>query len=227
MFYDINQTMALINDNPSLIFELFKDDYKDVIESIISKDDFNFNLVDESGNNIMMRLLKNKYYDLVLKYIDKDIDYNHQNNDGDTFLHMLVSMNYIYVKDILEVLLNREDIDLNKTNNKNDTILDISINSRYLYTTNKILSNEKFRNIGTYSFINYYNAYIKSNNYGSYSKSYNYSLLISNLSNKEDLLPNLTKLLKVIKKNNKIIEKEFIDSKTNRLDIIIKSYALA
>ena len=31
-----------------------------VNSSIISKDDFNFNLVDEFGNNIMMRLLKNK-----------------------------------------------------------------------------------------------------------------------------------------------------------------------
>ena len=50
-----------------------------------------------------MRLLKNKYYDLVMKYIsNEDIDLNHQNNDGDTLLHILVGMNYIYVKDITE-----------------------------------------------------------------------------------------------------------------------------
>ena len=86
-----------------------------------------------------MSLLKDKYYDLVLKNINRiDIDINHQNNDGDTLLHLVVMINYVEVKDIINELLNNKRLMLNLKNNLGETILDKSINNNYLYTTAKI-----------------------------------------------------------------------------------------
>ena len=62
-----------------------------------------------------MCLLKNKQYDLVLKYMDK-VDINHQNKDGDTLVHILVGLNYVSVKEILEKVLNDKRFILNIKN---------------------------------------------------------------------------------------------------------------
>ena len=83
---------------------------------------FNFNLVDLDGNNILMRLLKNKDYDLIAKYISNPkVSINHQNNAGDTFMHILVQHNYLDIKEIFEKVLKRSDFLPNiKNNNFNE-----------------------------------------------------------------------------------------------------------
>ena len=103
MFYDIDKAIEACDEDPSLVFEAIKNNYRDVYEKVIEKEGFNFNLTDVNGNNILMRLLKNKDYDLVSKYIDNyRFSVNHQNNDGDTLMHMLVTHNYIDVREIFE-----------------------------------------------------------------------------------------------------------------------------
>ena len=160
MFYSIEQTENKCSEDPSLSFEVIKTNDREVIEKIISKEDFNFNIIDSLGNNVLMCLLKSKYYDLVLKYIDK-VDINHQNNDGDTIMHMLSSIDYVNVREIIEYVLSNKEIDLNLKNNKGETILDRSINNKYLYTTIKILENDKFDLIDVYSFKKLYDTYTK------------------------------------------------------------------
>ena len=128
MFYSILQAESLCDSDPSLIFSLINEQDMDVVNKVISKENFDFKTEDENGNNVVMYLLKNKQYDLVLKYIDK-VDLNHQNNDGDTIAHILVGINYVNVKEILEYVLNNKDFIPNIKNKLGETILDKSINS--------------------------------------------------------------------------------------------------
>lgn len=219
MFYSIMQAENLCDSDPSLIFSLIKEDDREVVSKIISKDGFDFNIKDQDGNNLVMYLLKAKYYDLVLKYLDK-VDINHQNNEGDTLAHILVGINYLNVKEILTKVLEKEDFIPNIKNKLGETILDKSIKNNYLYTTIKILEDKRFDSIDVYSFKHLYETYIKSSNYGTYSKLSNLEVILDNLESKP-LLPRMEKLLHLIDLNMDRIKDEFIVSKTEELDNII------
>lgn len=222
MFYSVIQAESACEEEPSLIFSLIKESDTEVIESIISKSDYDFNIVDKNNNNVLMVLLKNKNYDLVLKYIDK-IDINHQNSDGDTIMHMLVTIDYSLVKEIIECILNKNEFIPNIKNNLGETILDKSINNNYLYTTIKILSDERFNSIDIYSFKNLYETYIKSNNYGKYSKLSNLETILDNLENKK-LLPRMKRLVNLIYKNLDSIKDDFYEQKTEKIDNLINTF---
>ena len=219
MFYSVMQAESLCDSDPSLVFSLIKENDVEVLNRIISKDGFDFTICDLDGNNIIMCLLKNKQYDLVLKYMDK-VDINHQNKDGDTLAHILVGLNYVSVKEILEKILNDRRFILNIKNKNGETILDKSIHNNYLYTTIKILSNKRFNSIDVYSFKNLYETYIKSNNYGKYSKLNNKKNILHNLENKP-LMTRMKKLLRNIYKNLDVIKSDLNVSKTENLDNII------
>ena len=223
MFYDVIQAIKACEEEPALLFSAIKEGFRDVYEKVLENESFNLNITDSDGNNVLMRLLKNKDYDLVLKYVSNSrIDINHQNNDGDTFAHMLVTINYVDIKEILDKLLLRVDFLPNIKNNHQETILDKSINSHYLYTVSKILADKRFNNIGLLSFKHLYETYIKSNNYGTYSKLNNFEIIFDNLCDKE-LMPVMEKLVHNIKNKEQIIKKDFIMSKTKNLDIIINN----
>lgn len=221
MFYDINQATLACDEDPSLVFLAIKNNYRDVYEKVIEKENFNFNLEDEDGNNVLMRLLKNKDYDLVNKYIDNpSLSINHQNSDGDTIVHLLVTASYVDVKEIYEKISKREDFLPNIKNNNNESILDKAINSNYIYTVVKVLSDKRFNNIGLYSFKNLYEKYIKSNNYGTYSKLNNYLVIFDNLK-KKSLMPSMMRLLEILKIKEKVIIKDLEESRLDNLDMII------
>ena len=223
MFYDIEQAIEAVDSEPSLVFVAIKNNYRDVYEKVLEKEDYNFNLVDLDGNNILMKLLKNKDYDLIAKYISNpSISINHQNNNGDTFMHLLVSHNYLDIKEIFEKVLKRSDFLPNIKNNNNESILDKSINDNYIYTVIKILSDTRFNSISLYSFKKLYEAYIKSNNYGTYSKLNNYVLIFDNLK-KKSLMPSMNKLLKLLKSKEKTILSDLEESKLDNLDQIINN----
>ncbi len=219
MFFSIMQAESLCDSDPSLIFPLIKEGEEDIINKIISKDGFDFNLEDEEGNNIVMYLLKTKKYNLVLKYIDK-VDINHQNKDGDTLAHILVGLNYLNVKEIIEYVFNNKNFIPNIKNNQGETILDKSIKNNYLYTTMKVLEDRRFNSIDVYSFKHLYEAYIKNSDYGKYSKLYNLEAILDNLERKK-LMPRMKRLLNLINRNKEIIKDEFDKSKTNELENII------
>lgn len=221
MFYDIEKAIDACDEEPSLVFEAIKCNYRDVYEKVLEKENFNFNLVDMDGNNILMRLLKNRDYDLIVKYIDKkEININHQNYDGNTFMHLLVQHNYVDIKEIFEKVLARTDFLPNIKNNDNESILDKSINNNYIYTVIKILSDKRFNSVSLYSFKKLYEAYIKNSNYGTYSKLNNYVLIFDNLKRKS-LMPSMRKLLNILKSKERIIIRDLGESKLDNLDMII------
>ena len=224
MFYSVTQVESMLESDPSLIFSLIKESEWEVVEKVLDKNIVDFNLLDEDNNNVVMNLLKNKQYNLVLKYLD-NININHQNNDGETLIHMLSCINYVNVKEILEKLLNREDIDLNVKNNLGETILDKSIKNHYLYTTMKILENDKFNSIDIYSFKHLYEEYIKSSDYGIYSKLSNLEIILESMENKR-LIPRMRKLIYTIEYNKEKIKRDINRSKTEKLDYIINHFVM-
>ncbi len=223
MFYDEKNTIESCEDEPSLIFNVITEGHKQVVEKIISKKDYNYNITDENGNNVLQALLNKNWYDLVLKALkNKNIDINHQNNQGNTFAHVLVTRKYLDVMDIIKQLLKKEQFIPNIRNKKGETILDKSINDNYIYTTIKILEDERFNNIDLVSFKNLYDNYIKSNNYGIYSKINNLEVILDNLVDKE-LLPKVKSLVNTLINNFEAIKNEVINNDTKELDKMIKT----
>ena len=223
MFYDEKNTIESCEDEPSLIFNVITEGHKQVVEKIISKKDYNYNITDENGNNVLQALLNKNWYDLVLKSLkNKNIDINHQNNQGNTFAHVLVTRKYLDVMDIIKQLLKKEQFIPNIRNKKGETILDKSINDNYIYTTIKILEDERFNNIDLVSFKNLYDNYIKSNNYGIYSKINNLEVILDNLVDKE-LLPKVKSLVNTLINNFETIKNEVINNDTKELDKMIKT----
>ena len=221
MFYDIDQAIKSCDEDPALVFMAIKNNYRDVYEKVLEKDNFNFNLIDENGNNVLMRLVKNKDFDLVNKYVlNNNLLINYQNHDGNTLMHLLVTNNFIDIKSIVEKIMSREDFLPNIKNNNNESILDKAIESNYINTVVKILSDRRFNNIGLYSFKNLYETYVKSSNYGTYSKLNNYMIIFDNLRKKR-LMPSMMKLIKILKIKEKTIITDLEASRLDNLDTII------
>lgn len=213
MFYSETKTIELVEEEPSLIFDLIKEGHLDLVDKILKKKIVDINLCDNAGNSILVRLLKHGAYDLVLEHMgNKEWDVNHQNNDGNTFAHYLVSINYVNVLEIIQKLKKNKDFLPNIKNNKGETILDKSINDSYIYTTVKVLEDSRFNNIDIISFKNLYDTYVKSDKYGKYAKLTNLEMIIGNLDEKK-LLPRMQQLLLFIKSNLELIKQEVLKYK--------------
>ena len=168
-----------------------------------------------------MKLLKLGQYDLVLKHMKKkNWHVNYQNNEGNTFAHILVTIDYIKVKNIIDTLRKRKDFIPNINNYNNESILD---KSNYIYTTLKILEDERFNNIDTLSFYKLYKSFIKSSVYGKYSKINNLESIINNLNKKDKLLPKLEILVNTIILNMEEIKQEINKNNISSLDRMINS----
>ncbi len=221
MFFDENHAIELCESDPSVIFNLIDENFDFLVDKILSKKIVSVNTTNENGTDVITYLLKNGWYELVLKYMkDKTWDVNHQDKDGNTFAHILVSKKYLEVMDVIKQLIKNKNLIPNIRNKKGETILDKSINEEYIYTTLKILEDKRFNNIDLVSFKNLYEKYIKSNNYGVYSKMNNLEVIIDTLSIKE-LLPNLGHIINLIKANIENIKKDVKNGETSILDELI------
>lgn len=223
MFYDETVAIKSCEEDPYLIFDLIKENHKKVVSYIMSKKMIDINITDIDGNDLLQVLLKKGWYDLVEKNIkNKKWDVNHQNKNGDTFAHILVTIKYLNVINIIKLLLKNPKFIPNIRNNNGETILDKSINENYIYTTIKILEDKRFNNIDLVSIRKLYDSYIRSNNYGLYSKINNLDVIVDTLGEKE-LLPNVNKLILQIIKNIDRIKEQFMDNKYTYLDSLIYS----
>lgn len=227
MFYNETKTMELVEEDPSLVFELIKGGHFEFVDKLLKNKIVDINICDEAGNNILTRLLKAGAYDLVLQHMgNKDWDINHQNLDGNTFAHILVSIHYVSVVDIIAKLKKNKNFLPNIKNNMGETILDKSINDNYIYTTIKILEDSRFNNIDVVSFKHLYDTYIKSNKYGKYSKVTNLEVIINNLAEKK-LLPRMQQLIELIENNFEVIKEEVLHSrKSTKIDAMIENVLL-
>lgn len=221
MFYDETKAIIACSEEPSLIFELIKEGHFELVDKLLTTNKVDINTCDENGNNVLMRLLKKGQYDLVLKHMkNKNFDINHQNYEGDTFAHLLVSINYVNIVEIIKALAKNKNLMPNIKNNKGETILDKSINDDYIYTTVKILEDKRFNNIDIVSFKHLYETYIETNKYGKYTKLTNLEIILDNLAEKT-LLPTMEKLIRIIKENFEYIKERLINNKKTGINDII------
>ena len=222
MFYDETKTINACEADPSLIFELLKEEHISLLDKIISKKTFDINVTDEDGNSIITKLLKRGQFELVLKHMkNKNWDVNHQNNDGDTFAHVLLSMKSLSTIDIYKELRKNKKFIPNIRNNKGETILDKSIQNGNTFITSKILEDDRFNEVGVHSFKKFYDTYIKTSNYGKYTRLNNLEMIIDNLEDKE-VSPRVKEIINYIKENFEAIKEEVINNKTRRMDSYLK-----
>ena len=207
MFYDEKQAIEKVEEEPSQIFNLIDEGHLELVDKILRKKSTDINLINDNEEDILSYLLKKNHYDLVLKHMKKkEWDVNHQDKNGNTFAHILVTKKYLEVIDIIKQLHKNKNFLPNIRNKQGQTILDRSINNNYIYTTVKILEDERFNNIDLVSFKNLYENYIKNDNYGTYSKMNNLEVIVDNLKDKE-LLPKLTKIINSLTNNFEEVKK--------------------
>ena len=186
MFYNEEKTIKMCEEDPSLIFELMREGHFEFVEKLLDKQVVDINTLDEASNDVITRLLRAKQYRLVLKYMKKKTwDVNHQNIDGNTFAHYLVSINYVNVLETIKELKKNKKFIPNIKNKKDETILDKSINENYIYTTLKILEDKRFDSIDVASFQKLVKTYIKNPAYGRHSKLDNLTFIVNTLEEKE------------------------------------------
>ena len=178
--------LQLINDvanDPTSIFELINMKRFDLIKSLIDDKIVSINIVDDGGNNLIIRLLKVKEYDLVSYLLNnKSLDINKSNLNGNSFLHVLVKDSNVKAIKILDSVINRSDIIVDSINNSGYTPLDIAINNNYLVIAFKILFSNKFGNITIGSLIRLINTFL-SPRYCVYSRISNFNTFIDGIKN--------------------------------------------
>ena len=193
------------DDDPSAIFPLINRGEFGKVKYLLDNNIVSINTLDMNKNDVLVRLLKAGEYDLVLEYIKKrNWDVNHQNIDGDTFGHVLATIDNSKCIKIFDALLKKKNFVPNISNNKS------------LIAALKIFGDKRFTNIDLYDFKKLFNMGIDNDYYGVYSKLNNFNIILNSLSKKE-LQPNMKILLNRIKDNKDAIK---CDIMNNNIDII-------
>lgn len=223
MFYDEQQAFDACSEDPLLIFTLIKLGHFEVVEALLEKNKVDVNLCDSVGNDVVVRLLKAKQYELVLKLMKKrSWDVNHQNVDGDTFGHILALDNSVSALTLVAQLTKKKNYLPNIRNNKGETIFDRAVNNNYMMTAFKILEDKRFNNISVLSFKRLCRASIKNVYYGKYSKLNNLEVIVGSLEKKE-LVPSMQNLVNKINDNLDEIKSELMGNSYSVLEGIIDS----
>lgn len=223
MFYDEQQAFDACSEDPLLIFTLIKLGHFEVVEALLEKNKVDVNLCDSVGNDVVVRLLKAKQYELVLKLMKKrSWDVNHQNVDGDTFGHILALDNSVSALTLVAQLTKKKNYLPNIRNNKGETIFDRAVNNNYMMTAFKILEDKRFNNISVLSFKRLCHASIKNVYYGKYSKLNNLEVIVGSLEKKE-LVPSMQNLVNKINDNLDEIKNELMGNSYSVLEGIIDS----
>lgn len=223
MFYDEQQAYNACSEEPSLIFQLIKLGYYDLVERLIDDNKVDVNVCDSVGNDVVTRLLKARQYDLVLKLLKKrNWNVNHQNDEGDTFGHILALDNSVNALQIVATLVKKKNYLPNIKNKKGETILDKAITNNYMSTVFKVLENKNFNSIDINLFKKLCDACLKNSGYGKYSKINNLQVIVDNLDKKE-LIPSMEILVDKIKDNMENITNEIMSNGFSILENIINS----
>ncbi len=213
-----------ISDDPSLIFKLIKNGEYEKISELIDENLVDVNLVDNLGNDVVTRLLKAKAYDLVIPLMKKrNWNVNHQNNNGNTFGHILALDNSIKTIEIVDLLTRKTKFLPNIKNNNGETILDRAINNNYLCAAFKILEDKRFNSIDVSSFKRLIDVSINNIYYGKYSKLNNLEIIVDNLEKKK-LNSKMTDLINNISDNMDTIRKDIVNNNSRILDGLIDSH---
>ena len=222
----INQSdiYSSCKEEPSKIFHYIKNGDFDIVSNLITNNIVSVNETDGVGNDVLSRLLKVREYDIVLDLMKKrNWNVNHQNDEGNTFAHILASDDSIMAVKVMEQLKKKNNFIPNIKNNNDETAMDIAINNKHLCTAFKLLEDKRFNNINIFSFRNLYEASIKNKVYGKYSKLMNFDLIIDSLSKKE-LDSSMNSFINVLYDNLDSIKMEFMNNRFSLIESLIYNY---
>lgn len=214
------------SEDPTLIFNLIKRGFFDVVNELVDEKKVDANLCDSVGNDVCMRLLKAKQYDIVIKLMKRrNWDVNHKNELGDTFGHLLALDNDVRSLKVIDQLTKKTNYSPNIKNNSGETSFDIAINNNYLISAIKILEDKRFNDIGVNSFRKLYKVSIKSSSYGKYTKIENLKVIVNSLE-KKNLSFDLKNLVDKINDNMDSIKEDILRDSNNYLDSIVNNSIL-
>ena len=222
----INQSIiySSCKEDPSKIFYYIKKGDYSIVSELISKGIVSINEIDCVGNDVLTRLLKAKEYDIVLDLMKKrNWDVNHQNDDGNTFAHILAEDDSMLAVKVMEQLIKKRNFIPNIKNNKNETAMDIALNNHHLCTAFKLLEDKRFNNINIFSFKNLYEVSIKDGGYGKYSKIMNFDLILDSLSKKE-LDSRMKSFIDILIDNIDSIKLEFMNNRFSLIESLMYNY---
>ena len=226
MYSDKLDMYEACSDDPSTIFTLIKKGYFDVINELVDEKKVDANLCDSVGNDVCMRLLKAKQYDLVIKLMKKrNWKVNHQNELGDTFGHILALDNDFRSIKVIDQLIRKKNYSPNIQNKDGKTSFDIAINNNFLIGAIKFLEDKRFDNIEIKSFKRLYNVSIKNSIYGKYSKIDNLKIIVNSLE-KKDLSIEIRYVVDKINDNMDNIKEDLLRNSNKYLDSIINNSIL-
>ena len=216
-----DQAIKAAEEDPSIIFELIKTDNDELLNHMLDESLIYVNLVSSNNDSLAIKLLKSAKYELVLKVIkNKNWNVNYQNDDKETFGHILAKINNVAVVPVFKELKKNKNFDINIRNKDDKTIFDISVESHNSYVSTKIIEDERFNDINIFEFLKFYETYIDTNEYGKYSKIN----MIESILTMDGRYVNtrMQELLNHLKDNVKTIKKDIENDDYNLLKSIIK-----
>ena len=216
-----DQAIKAAEEDPSIIFELIKTDNDELLNHMLDESLIDVNLVSSNNDSLAIKLLKSAKYELVLKVIkNKNWNVNYQNDDKETFGHILAKINNVAVVPVFKELKKNKNFDINIRNKDDKTIFDISVESHNAYVSTKIIEDERFNDINIFEFLKFYETYIDTNEYGKYSKIN----MIESILTMDGRYVNtrMQELLNHLKDNVKTIKKDIENDDYNLLNSIIK-----
>ncbi|MBQ9018953.1 MAG: hypothetical protein IJ097_01405 [Bacilli bacterium] len=219
-----NEIYNNCKEDPTLIFSIIKSENYELAYNLINKNIVSINTVDFFGNDVVTRFLKAKQYDYVILLMKKkNWNVNNQNDDGNTFGHILANDNSPMALKVAEQLTKKSNYLPNLKNKRHETAMDIAINNNYLCTAFKILNDKRFNDIDFSSFKNLFMASIQNKYYGKYSKINNLEIIVDSLEKKE-LDDTMKNIVSVISDNMDKIKNDIMNNRTYTLESIINSY---
>lgn len=220
-----NEIYDNCKEDPTLIFSYIRQGEYELAYELVDNNIVNINTVDLLGNDVVTRLLKAKQYEYVIMLMKKkNWDVNNQNDEGNTFGHILAMDDSPMAVKVVEALTKKSNYIPNLKNKKHETAMDIALNNNYLCTAFKLLEDKRFNEIDYSSFKNLFIASIDNKDYGKYSKINNLEIIVDSLE-KKDLSDTMRDLIDCIIENLERIKNEIMNNRSYTIDAIINSYA--
>jgi len=220
-----NEIYEKTKEDPTLIFTYIRRGNYELAYELVDKNIVNINTLDSIGNDVMTKLLKAKQYEYVIQLMKKrNWNVNNQNDEGNTFGHVLAMDNSPMAVKVVEALTKKSNYIPNLKNKKHETAMDIALNNNYLCTAFKLLEDKRFNEIDFSSFKNLFMTSIENKYYGKYSKITNLEIIVDSLE-KKDLSDTMNDLIECIVENLEKIKIDIMNNKSYTIDAIINSYA--
>ena len=220
-----NEIYEKSKEDPTLIFTYIRRGNYELAYELVNKNIVSINTLDSIGNDVVVKFLKAKQYEYVIQLMKKkNWNVNNQNDEGNTFGHILAMDNSPMALKVVEALTNKSNYIPNLKKKKHETAMDIALTNNYLCTAFKLLEDKRFNEIDFSSFMNLFTASIDNKYYGKYSKINNLEIIVESLE-KKDLSDVMRDLINCIVENLERIKNDIMNNRDYTMKAIINNFA--